>query len=170
MMIKTLKLAVAAAAFCSVAPALADEPSHLLGHAGGGDQNNGISYGGIQSRDYQQVAAARAFVGAGRFDAALALLQPLSSDGFAPAQTLLGSMYALGRGVERDPAQAAQLYALAAHGGDAYAMYLYGYALDNGVGVAQDRDIAMMWMQRASDSGKIELMKAVRRYREGLAG
>jgi TPR repeat protein len=168
-MIKIAKYGAAMVLLCSVSPAIAEGPSHLLGHAGGHGSAGGASYGGPQSRDYQQVSAARGFVGVQRYETAFLLLLPLEANGFAPAQTLLGSMYALGRGVNRNPARAAELYAAAAQGGDAQAMYLYGYALDNGIGVAQDRQAATLWMQRASDSGKIELMKAVRLYRRHSA-
>ena len=138
--------------------------SSLISHANG-ENGGGYRIGGVQSQDFQRVAAAREFIRVGRNDAALALLTPLSAKGFATAQTVLGGMYAIGRGVERDAQRATQLYASAAHNGDAQAMYLYGYALDTGTGIDQNRELAKMWMQRASDSGQIELQKAVRAYR-----
>lgn len=129
----------------------------------GGDQ-----IGGVQSKQYQQVSAALEFIRSGRNDAALALLVPLTEASFAPAQTVLGVMYTAGRGVEQDHVRAAQLYAMAANAGDAQAMYLYGHALDAGLGIKRDRDLAQMWMQRASDSGQIEIQKAVRAYRNRI--
>ncbi len=126
--------------------------------------------GGIQSQEYQQVSAAVEFIRGGRNDRALTLLKQLEVKGFAPAMTLLGSMYAAGRGVYKSDVRASQLYADAAALGDPAAMYLYGYALDNGIGVRQNKDAAILWLQRASDSGKIELQKAVRAYRERATG
>lgn len=169
-MLKVIRVGFSASLLLAALSAVTAEPSHLLGHASGSDNGGGFRYGGTQSREYQQVSAAHSFIGGRRYDAALALLQPLSAGNFAPAQTLLGSMYAVGRGVEQDAVKAAQLYETAALGGDPYAMYLFGYALDTGTGVPQNRELAMMWMQRASDSGKIELQKAVRNYREHMTG
>jgi hypothetical protein len=163
---KVFKLGLMAAAIGAFA-SVANAQSHLVGHAAGTEAaSGGGSYGRPQSQSYQQVSAARGFVVGGREDKALILLLPLVAKGFAPAERLLGNMYATGIGVQQDQARAASLYAKAASGSDPYAMYHYGYALDNGIGVARDGDLAMMWMQRASDSGIPELQKVVRNYRQ----
>jgi hypothetical protein len=146
-------------------PALAQ--LRLLGFASAGLADEG--YRPLQSQDYQQVSAAREFIRNGETDKALSLLFPLQSEQFAPAIALLGSMYASGRGVVQDDVRAAELYRQAAEGGDAVAMYLHGYALDNGFGVAVQKDEAQLWMQRASRSGQIELQRAVRNYRKHVS-
>jgi TPR repeat protein len=151
----------------SLAVSPASAQSHLLGLAsGGGEYAYGGGHSGISSQKFQQLQAARQFLGKGETDKAIVLLQRLYQADFVPAFTLLGTLHLYGRGVPQDDGLAAQYFAYAAKRGDHGAMYLYGYALDNGLGVKQDRDMAAMWMQRASDSGQIELMKAVRRYRQ----
>jgi len=142
--------------------------SRLLGFASfglGGEYRTGI-----ESQRHQQVSAAREFIRAGDDRRALALLRPLQAEGFAPALTLLGSMYFIGRGVPQDDRLGAQLYAQGAKGGDPLAMYLYGVALDQGLGVRADRAAAQHWFELASDSGIAELQKAVRRYRKQATG
>lgn len=142
--------------------------SRLLGFASiglGGEYRTGI-----ESQRHQQVSAAREFLRAGDDRKALALLRPLQAEGFAPALTLLGSMYFIGRGVPQDDRLGAQLYAKGAEAGDPLAMYLYGVALDQGFGVRTDRAAAQRWFQQASDSGIAEPQKAVRRYRKHATG
>jgi uncharacterized protein len=79
-------------------------------------------------------------------------------------------MYIMGRGVNYDPVKATELLSGAAEAGEARAMYLYAYALDNGLGTAPDSAAANRWLQRASDSGIPEIQKAVRAYRKQKAG
>ncbi len=168
-MIRSLTHGLVCLALIGTLASGASAQSRVLGLASGTATEINFNYGGIQSQDFQQVAAAKELIRAGQEQKALALLTPLYSRGFAPAVTVLGSMYAAGRGVDRNEVYAADLYAKASASGDPYAMYLYGYALDNGIGVTRDRNAAMMWMQRASDSGNIDLQKAVRAYRQRAA-
>jgi TPR repeat protein len=65
--------------------------------------------------------------------------------GDAAAQNLLGDMYENGNGVERDPAQAAHWYRLAAEQGLADAQLNLGVLYENGEGVERSDVEAARW-------------------------
>jgi uncharacterized protein len=65
------------------------------------------------------------------------------------AQLSLGRLYASGRGVTRDLAEAAGWYRKAADQGLAPAMYQLSLAYSSGAGVSQDRVAAYEWMDLA---------------------
>ena len=69
------------------------------------------------------------------------------------AQSLLGLMYAEGRGVIRSVIEAARWFRRAAEQGYATAQWLLGTAYVNGEGVPQDYDEAFRWLQAAAEQG-----------------
>ena len=71
----------------------------------------------------------------------------LAEAGVADAQYNLGVMYATGRGVTQDYAEAVRWYRLAAGQGDADAQYNLGVMYANGRGVSQDAAEAVRWYQ-----------------------
>ena len=78
----------------------------------------------------------------------------------AAAQFDLGRMYAAGRGVPQDAAEAVQWYRLAAEQGHATAQYNLGVAYDIGEGVPQDGVSAHMWLNVAAATGHEDARKA----------
>ena len=90
----------------------------------------------------------------GRYAEAFSLYQGLAEQGDANAQTFLGFMYANGRGVAKDEAQAIVWYRKAAEQGDATAQFSLGvmYYAD-GLGVAKDKAQAVVWFRKAAELG-----------------
>ena len=84
---------------------------------------------------------------------ALRLFRPLADQGDAEAQSMLGLMYDVGRGVPHDHAQALKWYRLAADRGNAWAQFNLGLMYDNGRGVPQDYAQAVKWYRLAADQG-----------------
>ena len=72
-----------------------------------------------------------------------------ADQGLAGAQSNLGFMYANGRGVPQDDAEAARWYRLAADQGFASAQVSLGLLYENGEGVPQDYVQAHMWTNLA---------------------
>jgi len=90
-----------------------------------------------------------------RGDYAMALheWQPLAKQGQAVAQYNLGLLYANGRGVPKDDAQARQWYEKAALQGHADAQVNLGSLYDYGRGGPQDFMMAVRWYRRSADQG-----------------
>jgi uncharacterized protein len=82
---------------------------------------------------------------------ALRLSQPLAEQGNARAQTLVGLIYYLGRGVPRDESEARKWFGRAADQGDADAPFHLGGMYFEGRGVAQDFLEAAKWYHLAAD-------------------
>jgi len=88
----------------------------------------------------------------------------MSSDqGNANAQKNLGWMYAEGKGVPKDYAEAVKWYMKAADQGNAFAQHNLGLMYKNGNGVAKDRDGARKWFQKAADQGNEDAKKELQK-------
>ena len=74
----------------------------------------------------------------------MSLVQQCAQQGHASAQTLLGFMYAAGRGVRQDDAEAAAWFRRAADQGVADAQFNLGLAHESGRGVPQNDVTAHM--------------------------
>ena len=105
------------------------------------------SAGVSSAADFQRGLAAHK---QGDFKAALREWKPLAEQGDARAQSLLGGMYELGKGVPQDDKAAAKWYRLAAEQGDARAQYNLGAMYDLGQGVPQDDKAAVKWYRLAA--------------------
>lgn len=82
------------------------------------------------------------------FDRAFEIMLPLAEAGDRDAQTVIGGMYYLGRGVERDPERAIEWYRLAAKQGQEIAQNnLANLLLD------EDPEEAIEWMHVAAEKG-----------------
>jgi len=73
--------------------------------------------------------------------------------GSVDAQSAIGTAYYLGRGVQRDMAQAARWYREAAKGGDVGAQYLLASMYEAGEGVERDLRLARYWYDIAAKNG-----------------
>lgn len=89
----------------------------------------------------------------GDFANALKKFQPLAEAGNATAQNALGAMYANGRGVLRDPAQAANWYRKAAEQDHAEAQYNLSLMYRSGEGVTKDVAETAKWTRKAAEQG-----------------
>ena|GEM_PF-2810159 len=76
-----------------------------------------------------------------------------AEQGFAEAQTLLGAMYAAGRGVAKNDAEAVKWYRLAAEQGYARAQYILSQLYGTGRGVAKDEAESAKWLRLAAEQG-----------------
>ena len=92
----------------------------------------------------------------GDYATALRHWRPLANEGIAPAEYLLGLMYATGRGVPQDDAEAVRWYRMAAHQGNAAAQYNLGLMHKTGRGVPQDDAEAVRWYRMAAHQGNAD--------------
>ena len=90
---------------------------------------------------------------AGDYDTALREWMPLAEQGDALAQSSLGGMYLMGRGVSKDYAEAMKWFRLAAEQGDALAQNSLGFMYLMGQSVPQDYAEAMKWYRLAAEQG-----------------
>ncbi len=102
------------------------------------------------------------------FERAFALALPLAQAGYAPAATLVGRCFMLGRGAEKNLPAARRWYERAAEHGDAEAQCRLGTAFLTGMGGEQNAVLAVNWYQRAAEQGfpaaEVRLANA---YRDG---
>src|SRR6266481_7023111 len=89
----------------------------------------------------------------GDYAATLPLLRPLSEQGDAAAQLILGSMYYYGRGVPQDYSEALLWYRKAADQGEAKAQDDLGSMYYYCRGVPQDYSEAARWYRLAANQG-----------------
>jgi len=79
---------------------------------------------------------------------------PLAKSGHVLAQTLVGSMYVYGEGVEKDDAEALNWLSLAAASGSSQAQYNLGILYEKGFGTPINTDKALKWFKTAADQGR----------------
>jgi TPR repeat protein len=76
-----------------------------------------------------------------------------AKDGNAKAQTRLGEMYAIGRGVSRDEAKAVRWLLKAAEQGNTEAQCFLGGMYQDGKGIPKDDAEATRWYRKAAEQG-----------------
>ena len=84
---------------------------------------------------------------------AIQIWRPLAQAGDASAQYRLGVMYAEGRGIPANDAEAALWFERAAQQGEPMAQYNLGASYAEGTGVRKDMAAAAKWFRRAADQG-----------------
>ena len=94
-------------------------------------------------------------------DETIAELRALAEQGDASAQSNLGLMYATGKGVPQDDAEAVRWYRLAAEQGHAEAQATLGAMYAIGRGVPQDDVEAVRWVRLAAEQGHAEAQGAL---------
>jgi len=88
-----------------------------------------------------------------KYNLAFIIFKPLAEQGNRIAQNYIGSLYAEGKGVKQDYAQAAKWYRKAAKQGHRSAQSSLGYLYDVGKGVKQDYAQAAKWYRKAAEQG-----------------
>ncbi len=92
------------------------------------------------------IEAARDLMEANKFEEAREALWPFARSGNADAEELIGVMYALGLGVEKDPVRAFEWYLRSAMKGHPGAQSGVGWYFEEGIGMpAPDLTRAYMW-------------------------
>ena len=89
-----------------------------------------------------------------KYQQALDAWKPLAESGHVLAQTLIGSMYAYGEGVERNDESAFKWLSLAAESDSAQAQYNLAILYENGFGTTKDNQQAKKWFKAAADQGR----------------
>lgn len=85
---------------------------------------------------------------------ALKEIAPLANAGNAEVQHLLGLMYYMGRGVQRDDKLAFKWHHKAAQQGMPAAEYVIGAMYYTGHAVPQDQRLAVTWFRKAAGHGQ----------------
>ncbi|SLN76621.1 tetratricopeptide repeat protein [Roseisalinus antarcticus] len=91
---------------------------------------------------------------AGRFEEAMEVFRPLARSGNADAEELIGVLYALGLGVERDPERAFDWYLRSSMKGHPGAQSGLGWYYETGLGLpAPDPVRAYLWYALSAIGG-----------------
>lgn len=101
----------------------------------------------------QDANAAEVAYQKGNYETALRLARPLAEQGDARAQSILGRMYARGRGVPLDEVEAGNWFRSAADRGNAGAQLALANMYAQGRGVPQDYAEAAKWYRMAAEQG-----------------
>lgn len=100
--------------------------------------------------------------------AAVRWLRARGDSGDPQALQALGWLHESGVAVEQDDARAAELYALAAHGGDPVGQFNYALRCERGRGVPVDLAAAARWYLASAEQGVGPAMKNLSNmYRDG---
>ncbi len=102
---------------------------------------------------FAEIEAARDLMEAGEFAQAKAALEPAARSGNADAEELIGVMYAMGLGVERDDQRAFEWYLRSAMKGHPGAQSGIGWYYEIGRGVEKDLVRAYMWYTLSAIGG-----------------
>lgn len=109
---------------------------------------------GLATPVFAEIEEARDLMEAGRFEEARQALLPAARSGNADAEELIGVMYALGLGVERDPERAFEWYLRSSMKGHPGAQSGVGWYYEVGLGMpAPDLVRAYMWYALSAIGG-----------------
>ena len=105
-------------------------------------------------------------------DEAFQWYQKAARQGDAAAQFGLGSMYAKGEGVARNPEQAGRWIQRSAEQHYLLAMRAYAFALENGeLGFDRDPAAALKWFRKSAEAGdSVAIRRLAQAYRYGQLG
>ena len=99
------------------------------------------------------IEQARDLMEANKFEEAREALWPAARSGNADAEELIGVMYALGLGVEKDPVRAFEWYLRSSMKGHPGAQSGIGWYYEEGIGTAVDLTRAYMWYALSAIGG-----------------
>ena len=92
----------------------------------------------------------------GDYKTAIKHLRPLAEKGLPEAQALLGAMYAQGRGMPQDPAEAIKWFRKGIAQDNHWAQHNLGYMYSQGYGVPQNYFEAAKWFRKAANQGNAD--------------
>ena len=92
----------------------------------------------------------------GDYRTAIKHLRPLAEKGLPEAQALLGAMYAQGRGMPQDPAEAIKWFRKGIAQDNHWAQHNLGYMYSQGYGVPQNYFEAAKWFRKAANQGNAD--------------
>ena len=92
----------------------------------------------------------------GDYKTAIKHLRPLAEGGLPDAQALLGAMYAHGRGVPPDPAEAIKWFRKGIAQDNHWAQHNLGYMYSQGYGVPQNNFKAAKWFRKAANQSNAD--------------
>ena len=92
----------------------------------------------------------------GDYKTAIKHLRPLAEKGLPDAQALLGAMYAQGRGMPQDPAEAIKWFRKGIAQDNHWAQHNLGYMYSQGYGVPQNYFEAAKWFRKAANQGNAD--------------
>ena len=97
----------------------------------------------------------------GDYATAFKEFKALAEKGDPDAATMVGALYAEGRGTPRDYGQALQWSTKAADRGNARAQYNVGFMYENGMGVPENFAQAASWYEKAAAKGEIDAISSL---------
>ena len=104
----------------------------------------------MSPHEEKRLSLARENIYGKNYHAAAVTLQGLADEGVALAQSMLGLLYAQGKGVGQDFGVSVELFAKAAAQGDPDGQYYMGYSYLEGSGVEADPVTALAWFIQAA--------------------
>ena len=129
----------------------------------------GLAAGGLATPLRAELEAARDLMEAGRFAEAKAELWPAARSGNAEAEELIGVMYALGLGVERDDVRAFEWYLRSAMKGHPGAQSGVGWYYEVGRGLpAPDLVRAYLWYGLSAMGGDVDASISINEVRKKM--
>lgn len=134
----------------SSADLLVEQSGRLLGNDGGKSQSDNTVARPKILIPFEEGSAAYS---KGDYQRAAKILTPWAEQGNVSAQTMLGSLFMEGKGVEEDFEQARRWYRMAAEQGSVNAQYNMAIMCYNGDGGEQDDVEAYMWFAVAAKNG-----------------
>jgi uncharacterized protein len=78
-----------------------------------------------------------------------------AASGDADAESVLGQVYLMGHGVDKDVALGVRYTLSAAEGGSASAQHNIAWLYENGTGVEQSWELAILWYEKAAEQGYV---------------
>jgi TPR repeat protein len=118
----------------------------------------------------QQLSMAHAAWRTGDWNTAEAWALRATRSGSATAHTLLATLY-LNRNAPGDSRRAFTHSRLAAERGCAAGMQSLGWCFEQGMGVAQNHELALRWYRAAADNGRVDCQIVIaRRLLDGTGG
>lgn len=118
-------------------------------------------FGGSSSDRDVQTAAYIAPLARRDYAAAVPLLKSAMNRDDARAMGIMAALTALGRGVEKDPADACAWFRQAANRGHVPSQAALGMCLAGGLGVAMDKKEAAFWLYRAGKAGSMQAIEVL---------
>jgi len=101
----------------------------------------------------EQLDQAASFSKSGKYDEVLSIVKPLAEQGNAKAQSIMGDLHRLGKGLPRDDKKAVHWYRQSAEQDSAATQRVLGDMYFQGEGVPKDYVLAALWYKKSAEQG-----------------